>query len=120
MENNPGWSDTQKIIALILVSSLIVIIFAWMFFPPKGDPGSIAVLNTLVGGLLGAASMVVTYFFGSSKTSSQKDETIARMASTANTAGEKLNGNGNGGGSAPPTPVETMNVETENTVIKEK
>ena len=101
MEYEPKWSDTQKIIALSLVWALIVTIFAWMFFPPKGDPGAIAVLNTLVGGLLGAVGMIVAYFFGSSKNSSKKDETIAKLTGS---------GNGNGSSMAPLAPAKGSSI----------
>jgi len=73
------WSDTQKILALVLVASFIVIIIIWMFYPPHTDAGSTAVLNTLVGTLGGMATMVVSFYFGSSRNANTKDNTIAAL-----------------------------------------
>lgn len=75
-----NWSDTQKILALFIVGAFISVILIWIFFPPKGDAGSIAVLNTLVGTLGAGFGAVLTYFFGSSKSSSDKDDTIKTIA----------------------------------------
>ena len=81
MENKTvNWSDTQKILALFIISAFIAVILIWIFLPPKGDPGSIAVLNTLVGTLGGAFMAIVGYFFGSSKSSNDKDDTIKTIA----------------------------------------
>lgn len=77
---NPGWSDTQKILALGITGAFVAVVLLWMFLPPKGDPGSIAVLNTLVGTLGGAFVAIVGFFFGSSKSSSDKDDTIKSIA----------------------------------------
>src|SRR5215472_9629345 len=73
------WSDTQKILALVLVASFIVIIVIWMFYPPHTDAGSTAVLNTLVGTLGGMATMVISFYFGSSRNANTKDNTIAAL-----------------------------------------
>lgn len=107
METEPRWSDTQKIVALLVVISFIVIVITWMFYPPKGDPGAIAVLNTLVGSLGTGFGMILSYFFASNKNSAAKDETIAKMAATSS----------NGNGTSATIPAKTVNVETETTNI---
>ena len=73
------WSDTQKILAVVLVAAFIIIIVVWMFYPPHTDAGSTAVLNTLVGTLGGMATMVVSFYFGSSRNANTKDNTIAAL-----------------------------------------
>jgi len=73
------WSDTQKILAVVLVASFISIIVIWMFVPPHSDAGSTAVLNTLVGTLGGMTTMVVSFYFGSSRNANTKDNTIAAL-----------------------------------------
>lgn len=110
MEEQSRWSDTQKIIALTVVFSFIGVVVVWMFYPPKGDPGAIAVLNTLVGSLGTGFGMVLTYFFGSSKTSSSKDATIARL--TGSEGETKV--------TREVTVTGDVNVDTQNTNIQEK
>jgi hypothetical protein len=83
MNNDTSWGDTQKLLAFLLVLAFIVVIYLWMLHPPSSDPGTTSVLNTLVGTLGGMAGMVVTFYFGSSKGSKDKDDTMASIASHA-------------------------------------
>ena len=75
-----NWNDTQKLLAFILVIAFIVVIIIWMFLPPKGDAGIMAVLNTLVGTLGGMTGTVVTFYFGSSQGSKSKDDALNSIA----------------------------------------
>ena len=94
MSQTTPWSDTQKILALVVTVCFIGVIFVWMFFPPKGDnSGATAVLNTLVGTLGSLTSMIITFYFGSSRNANTKDNTIASLVQAP--------------GSAPPTPPQT-------------
>jgi len=77
--NSTPWSDTQKILAVVLVGSFILIIIIWMFYPPNTNAASTAVLNTLVGTLGGMSTMVVSFYFGSSRNANTKDNTIAAL-----------------------------------------
>ena len=79
------WSDTQKILALFLVAAFITIIIVWMFFPPDTNSASTPVLNTLVGTLGGMTTMVVSFYFGSSRNANTKDNTIAALVAPAPT-----------------------------------
>lgn len=79
MQQTTSWNDTQKILAFVLVLAFIVVIFVWMFHAPSSDAAATSVLNTLVGTLGGFAGMVVTFYFGSSRTSATKDQTIAAL-----------------------------------------
>ena len=80
MQQTTSWADTQKLLAFVIVIAFIVVIFTWMFFAPKSDAAATAVLNTLVGTLGGYAGMVVTWYFGSSRSSANKDQTIAALS----------------------------------------
>ena len=80
MQQTTSWADTQKLLAFVIVVAFIVVIFTWMFFAPKSDAAATAVLNTLVGTLGGYAGMVVTWYFGSSRSSANKDQTIAALS----------------------------------------
>lgn len=80
MQQTTSWADTQKLLAFVIVIAFIVVIFVWMFFAPKSDAAATAVLNTLVGTLGGYAGMVVTWYFGSSRASANKDATIAALS----------------------------------------
>jgi hypothetical protein len=75
-----SWNDTQKLLAFLIVMAFIVIILIWMFKPPDPTIASAGVLNTLVGSLGGFAAMVVTFYFGNSRSSANKDATIAALA----------------------------------------
>lgn len=77
-----SWNDTQKILAFVIVIAFIVVILLWMFFPPGGTQGTLAVLNTLVGALVGMAGMVGTFYFGSSRGERNKDNTIVSLSQT--------------------------------------
>lgn len=98
-QKSTPWSDTQKILALVTVVAFIAVIFVWMFFPPKTDQAATAVLNTLVGTLGGLVTMVLTFYFGSSRSSSAKDNTIAQLI-----APPSGDGNGHPPASPPPLP----------------
>ena len=80
MEKDASWGDTQKLLAFILVISFIIVIVIWMFHPPSADSTTTPVLYTLVGTLGGLAGTVVTFYFGSSKGSKDKDDTMASIA----------------------------------------
>jgi len=85
-----AWTDTQKLLAFALVLSFVIIIVLLMFFPPKTDASSAPALYGLIGTLGGMAVTVSTYYFGSSKGSSNKDDTISGVvASQAKTIEDK-------------------------------
>jgi hypothetical protein len=100
VQQTTSWNDTQKLLAFVLVVAFILVIVAWMFHPPAPDAASTSVLNTLVGTLGGFAGMVVTFYFGSSRGSGTKDQTIAALSSPPPVAGS--NGNGHVQVPAPP------------------
>jgi archaellum biogenesis protein FlaJ (TadC family) len=74
------WKDVYQYAlgALIVLAFVAILILVLV----KGAEDN-AVLNTLVGAFASGVIMVITYFYGSSKSSATKDETIAK----------KLNGN---------------------------
>lgn len=87
--NNPttSWNDTQKLLAFVIVIATVVVIFVWMFFPPKGDAGAMAALQILTGALVASMGQVVSFYFGNSRSSVAKDQTIATLSSTPPTLG---------------------------------
>ena len=88
MQPNESWNDTQRLLAFIIVVAFIIVIIIWLFHAPVGDAGSNAVLNMLMGSLAAMAGGVVTFYFGSSKGSKDKDDTISSIAThTENGAG---------------------------------
>lgn len=72
--------ETQPVLAFLIILSFVGIVLIWLFHPPFGDAGAMAVLNTLLGTLGGAFIAIVGFYFGSSQGSKDKDETIGRMA----------------------------------------
>jgi hypothetical protein len=85
MKPNETWNDTQRLLAFIIVTSFIVVIIIWLFHEPQGDAGANAVLNMLMGSLASLAGMVATFYFGSSKGSKDKDDTISSIATATHT-----------------------------------
>lgn len=69
----------QNCLAIMVTIGFFGIVVGWMYQPPQGDGASIAVLNTLTG-MMGSAFLgVITYFFGSSSGSREKDDTIKNL-----------------------------------------
>jgi hypothetical protein len=71
-----------------VLAILIVVIFAgtigvWLYRPPTGSEGAMAILNSLIGIEGSAFVAVVQYFFGSSSASQGKDAVISQMATNA-------------------------------------
>jgi hypothetical protein len=97
MQPNESWNDTQRLLAFIIVVAFIIVIVIWLFHAPTGDAGSNAVLNMLMGSLAAMAGGVVTFYFGSSKGSKDKDDTISSIATHSE------NGNGSSGSTSTAT-----------------
>lgn len=87
MQPNESWNDTQRLLAFIIITAFIIVIIIWLFHAPTGDAGSIAVLNMLMGSLASLAGMVATFYFGSSKGSKDKDDTISSIATHSENGG---------------------------------
>jgi hypothetical protein len=84
------WTSTQQIIAFALVGAFILVIFGWMFFPPKSlDQAALSIVNMLIGALVAKMTTVVDFFLGSSEGSKAKDEAQNRTI-------ERLTGTGSG------------------------
>jgi hypothetical protein len=76
-----SWNDTQKLLAFMVVGALVAVIFVWIFHPPSNtDPGSLAVLNMLIGALVGLATSIVSFYYGSSRGERTKDAATAAAA----------------------------------------
>jgi len=69
----------QNCLAIMVSLGFFAIIIGWMYQPPQGDPATLAVLNTLTGMMGSAFLAIITYFFGSSSGSREKDDTIKQM-----------------------------------------
>ncbi len=101
--NTESWTNTQKLLACGLVMAFVGVILLWMLHPPSADAGTTAVLNTLVGTLGGMAGMVVTFYFGSSQGSKDKDDTISNVVTTQAKSIEQKDGPAGPIGPAGPT-----------------
>jgi hypothetical protein len=71
--------DRRTILSFTIVVSFVVVIFVWIFFPPS-DPDQMAVLNMLIGALIGQVTTVVAFDFGSSDGSKAKDDALVAAA----------------------------------------
>lgn len=74
------WPDTRSFIGIVLVFGAVGIAFV-LIFRPVNDFGPVA--NQAIGSLFTLATMVVTFFFGSSRGSESKENTINAIASNA-------------------------------------
>jgi len=81
-------SDVQRGLAWFISVSFILLIFVWVFRPPVMAPESMAQLNQLVSTLQNILLLAIGFFFGSSKSSQNKDDAImtAALAPTPHTA----------------------------------
>lgn len=79
------WSDTQKILALLYSAAFIFVITLLFFVSPKSDPQIFTLLTALVGVLATQVSNIVSYYFGSTKTSATKDQTIQQLSNPPTT-----------------------------------
>ena len=70
----------QATLAVLVPMSFVALIACWMFFPPQGAPEVLAVLNTLMGALGAATTAIIGFYFGSSKGSEAKSDTLNKMA----------------------------------------
>lgn len=73
-----SYPDTQSLLAGFLSVSFIGVVVLLVFHPLPDGPTA-AMVNTLTGFLGGMATSVATYYFGSSKGSASKDDTINSM-----------------------------------------
>lgn len=76
----PFWMpDTKGFLAIIIVAIFAACVFILMFKQGPADTTIFAVLTTLLGVLAGVIKDVYGYHFGSSASSSSKDDTISKM-----------------------------------------
>lgn len=91
MANGNGgkaWNVMQASIGLIVVGGLFCVIAAWMVIAvtvdvSKMDVGVTTILNSLTSVVTTLAVAVVSYYFGSSKSSADKEETQKQATKSA-------------------------------------
>lgn len=79
---SPKFFDTQSTLALLVVVSFVCVIVLLVFHPVSSDTAYGAVLFPLLGGLGAMSAAVVSYYFGSSQGSTQKDSSQAATVKT--------------------------------------
>lgn len=81
MDNlRPYWMpDTKGFLAIAIVALFGGAMFLLMFKQSPADQTVFAVLTTLLGVLASQLKEISGYYFGSSASSSQKDDTISKM-----------------------------------------
>lgn len=73
--------NIQNFISIFIISAFIGALGYWMVHPPQDfSPTAGTVINMLLGALVAKFTTVCDYHFGSSKSSSTKDQTISDMA----------------------------------------
>lgn len=140
-QNTDVWNAMQTVIGCGAIAGFFANQAMWfyiaLYIPEAKDisPGILAILNQGSGGIMTFAGMVIGYYFGSSKSSADKDAaqklSTKVAASAATTAAETLNkvlsgGTGPGDPHAttvsvvPPAPPDSVNVETKITKTRRK
>lgn len=84
--------SVQPVLALLVVLSFVAVIAGLMLEPIKADTSAYQLINTFVGMLATMASMVVSYYFGSSSASKTKDDTINMLSGGTGTSPPIANG----------------------------
>ncbi len=73
------WPEPQSFIAIVLVLAVVALMFVLAF---QTGPANIDVFKIVVGTIVGALMTIVGFYFGSSKSSRAKDDTISTLAGT--------------------------------------
>jgi hypothetical protein len=83
MQQRPVWlPETRDFIGLILICAMVGLMFVMVLRPSLIPPDS-PVVNMLIGGFMTVGfSAVIQFYFGSSKGSVAKDDTINAIATT--------------------------------------
>jgi|SRR5690606_13012333 len=71
-KNYPLFVYTRPVLAFLVVLLSFAFLFSLIFLPIP--PGNISTVNLVVGFVLGVTGTVVTYYFGTSKDKSDKDQ----------------------------------------------
>lgn len=80
----PYWMpDTQGFLAIAILILVGAIVFILLLHQSSMDDKTSAVLTTVIGILLANLKDVYSYFFGSSKGSTDKDQTLNKIAVAA-------------------------------------
>lgn len=64
--------------AVILIFALVTGIY--LLYPPTLDEGQSAVVNLLIGALIGSVTTVIGFHYGSSSGSKEKDDALIEVA----------------------------------------
>ena len=78
----PFWiPEVRDIIGLFVISAMIGMLFVLLLRPITVPDNQMT--NMLIGGFMTASTAVIQFYFGSSKQSAAKDDTISNMATAA-------------------------------------
>lgn len=67
-------------ISLMIVGAYMAMMPLWMFYPPKGAPEVLAIINQMMGAWSMAFAAVIGFHLGSSKESQTKGDALGRIA----------------------------------------
>lgn len=77
----PLWlPDLSAFIAIMVVLLVGIIVLALLLLPIKPSEAAGTLLTAIVGMLVAKLGTIIDFFFGSSKASKEKDETIKSLA----------------------------------------
>lgn len=81
-KNRPFWvPDTQGSLAIAIIGLVGAIVLLLLLHPITLDDKTTSVLTVVIGVLVSSLKDVYSFYFGSSKGSAAKDETINKIAS---------------------------------------
>lgn len=80
-KQRPFWiPDTQGALAIAIIGLVGLIVLLLLLHPITLDDKTTSVLTVVIGVLVSSLKDVYSYYFGSSKGSTAKDDTINRIA----------------------------------------
>jgi hypothetical protein len=74
--------DRRTVVSLILVTSFVIIILVWLFYPPALNDTQNQIVSMLIGALIGQVTNVIAFDFGSSSGSKAKDDALIQASQT--------------------------------------
>lgn len=72
--------NTREIIGFAVIVIFAIVLGVYLIRPPTLDEGQSAVVNLLIGALIGSVTTVIGFHYGSSSGSKEKDEALIEVA----------------------------------------
>jgi hypothetical protein len=82
--------NVREIIGFAVIAIFAVVLGIYLIVPPTLDEGQSAVVNLLIGALIGSVTTVIGFHYGSSAGSKDKDDALIAAAETPQMAKRRV------------------------------